>query len=40
MKHGLKTNLFFVAPRRGKLASYEVAGAGGQNEFVPRGTME
>jgi hypothetical protein len=26
----------FVAERRGKLASYEVTGGGGQNEFVPR----
>jgi hypothetical protein len=30
----------FVAERRGKLASYEVAGVGGENEFVPQGTME
>jgi hypothetical protein len=30
----------FVAKRRGKLASNEVAGGGGQNEFVPRETME
>jgi hypothetical protein len=29
-----------VAERRGTLASYEVAGVGEQNEFVPRGTME
>jgi hypothetical protein len=29
-----------VAERRGKLASYEVAGVGGQNKFVPQGTME
>ncbi len=29
-----------VAERRGKLASYEVAGVGEQNEFVPQGTME
>jgi hypothetical protein len=29
-----------VAERQRKLASYEVAGVGGQNEFVPRGTME
>ena len=30
----------FVAERRGKLASYEVAGGGEQNKFVPRGTVE
>ncbi|HZF02064.1 MAG TPA: hypothetical protein VE344_09230 [Methylomirabilota bacterium] len=29
-----------VAERRGKLASYEVAGVGGQNKFVPKGTVE
>ena len=29
-----------VAERRGTLASYEVAGVGEQNEFVPRRTTE
>jgi hypothetical protein len=29
-----------VAKRRGKLASYEVAGVGEQNESVPQGTTE